>query len=303
METPAWFEPFKKAIEKLIEAIFGPKPEESVASPEPAPSTTVISKVPIFGDTGEHVRQLQLALNKSGSNLRVDGSFGPITRAAVSDFQKTNGMAGSGVIGAKTLELLGLKIDEKPPISGANSSKIPWFWALKKHEGKKETDTAFQSYMNKFWRITGLPNFTGLVGSARAWCGIFAAAGLVYAGYQLPVNSFRAKAWDNYCQAIDWKKNGFPQGAYVRINSSANCTSASGNHITLANGDCTAQDLTKAGATFSGYGGNQGSMAKVSRYPARNICAVRWPCEVPLPAPVLKSNNCSSQGATGESTR
>lgn len=291
METPSWFEPFKKLIQAIADAIFGKSTHEK--------GGILIDKMPLLGDKGEHVKVLQGQLNLFGEGLVVDGHFGPRTHRAVSSFQKSRGLTGSGVIGPKTLKLLNITLVEPEK----KSSKIPWFWGLKKHEGKHESDSAFQSYMNKFWALTGLPSFKGLVGSARAWCGIFAAAGLTYAGYQFPVNSFRAKSWDNYCQAIDWKSNGFPQGAFVRINSSANCSSLKGNHITLANGDCAPQDL-KASNVFSGFGGNQANKAKVSNYPVKNICSVRWPCEEILPPKITKSINCSSgKTADQESTR
>lgn len=183
-------------------------------------------------------------------------------------------------------------------------SKAPWFWEVKKFEGKKETDPKFQAHMNQYWKATGLPSFKGLVGSARAWCGIFAAMGLIVVGLNVPKDAFRAISWDKNGQAINWRVNGFPQGAFVRINGSGNCESAADNHITMSNGDCAAADLLKSGATFSGFGGNQGNQAKVSSYPVKNICSVTWPSGEALPGKIIKSVNCSNgKTADNESTR
>lgn len=291
MKTPKWFEIFKKIIKAIFDAFLDQNTNEK--------GGISIDKMPLFGDKGEHVKVLQGQLNLFGEGIVVDGDFGPKTRQAVSNFQKSRGLRGSGIIGPKTLGFLNIELVEPKK----SETKAPWFWYAKSHEGKHESDTKFQAYMNKYWKLTGLPSFKGLVGSARAWCGIFAVTGLVYVGYEFPINSFRAKSWDNYCQAIDWKNNGFPQGAFVRINSKGDCKSAKNNHVTMANGDCASEDL-KPGKLFSGYGGNQSDRTKVSNYWVKNICSVRWPCEELLPPKITQSVNCSNgKTADEESTR
>jgi peptidoglycan hydrolase-like protein with peptidoglycan-binding domain len=57
------------------------------------------------GDIGQAVTALQLALLEAGYSLRVygaDGDFGKETEAAVKAFQKANGLAVDGIVGAKT---------------------------------------------------------------------------------------------------------------------------------------------------------------------------------------------------------
>jgi len=49
------------------------------------------------GSSGEKVRDLQAALR-----LPVDGQFGPMTEAAVKEFQKKNGLVADGVVGPMT---------------------------------------------------------------------------------------------------------------------------------------------------------------------------------------------------------
>lgn len=72
-------------------------------APEPDPHITV-------GDKGEHVRQIQAALNRlSGAMLDEDGDFGPLTYLATKHFQQKNGLGVDGVVGPKTLTALGLE--------------------------------------------------------------------------------------------------------------------------------------------------------------------------------------------------
>ena len=61
-----------------------------------------------YGSYGDTVRQLQQALNQVGYSLDVDGSFGTKTRAAVTDYQKKNGLLVDGIAGSQTMgSLLG----------------------------------------------------------------------------------------------------------------------------------------------------------------------------------------------------
>lgn len=59
------------------------------------------------GSRGEDVRKLQTALNRAGSNLTVDGIYGPKTTNAVRNFQvKHNIKPFDGIAGPKTLTAL-----------------------------------------------------------------------------------------------------------------------------------------------------------------------------------------------------
>jgi uncharacterized protein (TIGR02594 family) len=114
METPSWFEPFKAMIMKLMDAVFG--------SNTPPKAWVNVSEIPLFGDMSNDVLSLQIALNANGANLIEDRIFGPVTRNAVSAFQKANGLPGSGIIGPKTMELLGLRVG---PALGADGIVNP----------------------------------------------------------------------------------------------------------------------------------------------------------------------------------
>ncbi|HIW64255.1 MAG TPA: peptidoglycan-binding protein [Candidatus Stackebrandtia excrementipullorum] len=58
------------------------------------------------GDSGSAVKALQAQLNAQGSNLVVDGEFGPATKSAVTSFQSAKKIAVDGVVGAQTWQTL-----------------------------------------------------------------------------------------------------------------------------------------------------------------------------------------------------
>lgn len=257
--------------------------------------------IPVYGDKSDHVKELQKALNHFGATplLAIDGDYGPKTKEAVSKFQLKVGLAGSGNLGSKTIRLLALeeKFTVKP-----NTKATPWFWFLKRYEGKHETNPEFNKEMSAKWKLVGLDLGT-ISKNWAAWCGLFIAVGLAGVGYNHQKDGALAKNWDKFGQEINWQLNGFPQGAIIRINNGGKCNSGSGNHVTMANGWCAAKDLMKPGATFSGFGGNQGNAAKVSTYAVNTICSVRWPLEGEPPARVVDSVNCSNGKTSNESTQ
>ena len=68
------------------------------------------------GDTGHAVVKLQARLKKVGFNPgRVDGDFGPATKAALIGFQKRSGLLADGIAGPRTLGALGLVGDDRLP--------------------------------------------------------------------------------------------------------------------------------------------------------------------------------------------
>lgn len=54
------------------------------------------------GSSGNGVRWIQWNLNQTGEKLKVDGSFGALTKAAVLRFQRTKKLTQDGIVGAKT---------------------------------------------------------------------------------------------------------------------------------------------------------------------------------------------------------
>ena len=57
---------------------------------------------------GPDVKSIQRALRHAGVRVRVDGTFGAQTQAAVKRFQQQQGLPADGVVGPATREALGL---------------------------------------------------------------------------------------------------------------------------------------------------------------------------------------------------
>lgn len=97
-----------KKILDMIVAFFSPKEDTSLLVFE------TITYIPQLGDKSENTLKLQKRLNKlTFAGLKEDSHFGAVTLKVLQDFQKLKGLAGSGMIGDKTLEFLGLKVESK----------------------------------------------------------------------------------------------------------------------------------------------------------------------------------------------
>lgn len=67
------------------------------------------------GSRGEAVVRLQQALVAHGAAISADGAFGPMTAAAVKDFQRSQGLAADGVVGPMTWGALDRSPETAPP--------------------------------------------------------------------------------------------------------------------------------------------------------------------------------------------
>ena len=74
------------------------------------------TKVMKYGATGEDVKTMQKALQKTGSTIKVTGEFTIGMVSAVKSFQKKNGLKVTGEIDAKTkAKLDALLVPAKKP--------------------------------------------------------------------------------------------------------------------------------------------------------------------------------------------
>lgn len=233
----------------------------------------------------ELIKKLQSAMNAKGSKLTVDGDPGPVTRKELEKY---------------SVELSVKKIE---PIPGppAGDSDAFWMNEVEKHKGKKESDSVWNKYLSGFWKIVGLPGYKTIVGTSFAWCGLFVAMVMSNSGLKWDPRGAGAKNWADFGTKIEWQVDGIPRGAILHIDHDKDCKGG-GNHVAFANGDCAPEDLKKTD-TIDLLGGNQSNQVKVSTFSVGEICAVRWPAEAEKPAKVLKSVNCTSKKAGGESTR
>ncbi len=77
-----------------------------------------------YGDAGEDVRALQIALTERGYSLTADGKYGPATRRAVRAYQSANQLTTDGKAGHQTLTKLysGTSVGGTAAASGAESA-------------------------------------------------------------------------------------------------------------------------------------------------------------------------------------
>lgn len=81
------------------------------------------------GMSGQDVAALQNDLTKLGHyHYSVTGYFGPKTKTAVEDFQKTNGLTVDGIVGRNTLSIIKNVLKESSSLASTNSFyKKAWF--------------------------------------------------------------------------------------------------------------------------------------------------------------------------------
>lgn len=103
------------------------------------------------GSSGSSITTLQTDLSKNGFKTDVDGIFGPDTKKAVMDFQKSKGLKVDGIAGKDTLDALNKKADKENNVSknalykkGDRGSKIKKLQSdLGKHGFSVATDSIF----------------------------------------------------------------------------------------------------------------------------------------------------------------
>lgn len=242
METPAWFEPFKKIINKLFDAFFGEKPVENKQK---------VTKVPTLGDRGSDVTTLQLILNHNGADLVADGIFGPKTQDAVAAFQKKNGLPGSGIIGPKTMDLLGLEL-----LPTVLTRKDEVYSTAVKEIGTKEV---FGGKHNP--RILEYHKTTGGFGDDEtAWCASFV-------NWVLAQHNIKGTGSASARSFLKWgKKTTTPEQGDVVVFWRVSPTSWQGHVAFLDRID---------GDKIWVLGGNQNNAVNIKAYPANQVLGFR----------------------------
>ena len=87
-----------------------------------------------MGEQSQRVKDLQARLNAMGAHLKVDGQFGPKTRAAVVALQRKYGLKTDGLVGPKTTAALRGQSEGRR--NQKNLKKI-----VAKQSGQKQTTT------------------------------------------------------------------------------------------------------------------------------------------------------------------
>ena len=77
------------------------------------------------GATGQAVKWLQyLLVRRTLNNNQIDGSFGPVTKTAVKQFQQFEGLAVDGIVGPATWGALGGNQPEPPTLSQGSHGTV-----------------------------------------------------------------------------------------------------------------------------------------------------------------------------------
>lgn len=80
-----------------------------MAAPAPTPPPPAMPAMPAhLSPAQQHVAKLQMALNANGAQLKVDGNWGPATRAALKTYQGAHQLKPTGHVDAATAKALGL---------------------------------------------------------------------------------------------------------------------------------------------------------------------------------------------------
>ncbi|PTL79674.1 peptidoglycan-binding protein [Vitiosangium sp. GDMCC 1.1324] len=123
-KTLAAVKAFQKARGLAADGVVGPKTWSalnSATAPKPSTGASSGGSGPTLslGARGEPVKALQNRLNALGFNVgAADGDFGQKTLAAVKAFQKARGLTADGVVGPKTWDKLGIKVQTPSTPSG-----------------------------------------------------------------------------------------------------------------------------------------------------------------------------------------
>lgn len=94
-------------------------------APTPTVPSAQVSEVLGYGDSGEAVKQLQVALVAAGWPTWVDGIFGPHTHKTVTLYQKANGLYVDGLAGPQTLGHLAIPGTVVPAIPPTPAPTVP----------------------------------------------------------------------------------------------------------------------------------------------------------------------------------
>ncbi|GGO45105.1 muramoylpentapeptide carboxypeptidase [Streptomyces daqingensis] len=115
------------------------------------------------GSSGEAVRQLQIRVAGypgAGSQLAIDGQFGPATKAAVTRFQSAYGLSADGVAGPQTFEkIYALQDDDCTPANFTwgelNRCNSDW------SGGKVSAATARANALVTMWKLQAMRHAMG----------------------------------------------------------------------------------------------------------------------------------------------
>lgn len=165
---------------------------------------------------------------------------------------------------------------ENPPVTPTPAiDQTPWRTWLLSRKGWTEFD--HDKELSKGWPLVGLPQYTTVIGTSHAWCGMVLATALHAFGYKIPHGAAGAANWIRSGTPIEWKRIGIPRAANVVIRHKDGHY-----HVTTAD-----RDHTPGETVLEALGGNQNNSVNVTNFNVSGnahghdeIVYVGWPVKV-----------------------
>jgi uncharacterized protein (TIGR02594 family) len=229
---------------------------------------------------GADIIELQTALRAAGAELVPDGTFGPVTEAAVKRFQAAHHLDVDGAVGLTTAAALDAALQSNAVLAPALPSVIsiaPWLSVQRAITGTREVSGAGDSPIILSWRDAILKRFPELkpgVGWYRhdeePWCGLDQAYCMAMAGFRPPLDPLWARNWvENWKDGVQLAE---PALGAILVYTRA----GGGGHVTQYEGEDDNFLFCR--------GGNQSDMVNVSRFPKSRVpLGIMWAKGFPRP--------------------
>lgn len=230
------------------------------------------------GDTGERVRQLQLALNKLGYDTGgVDSDFGGKTFSAVKAIQEKAGLVIDGVVGYETAGAIDFALGIPPSIDPAKEHFVgdpPWFVVAQSLLGIYEFPGGKDNPVILGWA----KELGGMIAreykhDSIPWCQLCVQYCLFKAG--MP---HLDSLW-----ALDNTTYGLKLKGAARGCIGSKKRAGGGGHTFFVKG------ISRDGALIV-LGGNQSDMVNEASMDPAEVVSYNWPAAYPLPARLGLSN-------------
>jgi uncharacterized protein (TIGR02594 family) len=164
-----------------------------------------ITMIPKYKEKSENVKAVQTALNTKGFKLTVDGIYGPVTKAAISKFQKANKLTGSGNLGPQTIALLNIKLKVVEPIklvipnASKEFSKKFLVGASNELGVKEAAGAANNPRVVEYHKFSTKANKQGW-GDSAPWCSSFVCFIVENFGAIESTNNGLARSWEKWVE-------------------------------------------------------------------------------------------------------